>query len=266
MARRCVLCALPVLALAGLLLVPEPSFAQFRGYRGGYGYYGGYNPAGYGSYGYPGYGYSSYGSYSPSYYGGMSPYYGYGGSAVGSYTNPQPYAFSSPYYNNSGLYYSNPQPYNYSSPAYYNGGYTTVAPAAGVQAYQSGYPSGTPPTGTPAAGVMPDSSKRTAIHVHVPADAQVFVDGTATRQTGPDRNFITPPLDRSDYTYDVTARWMDNGKERRESRTVRLIPGQTVNLDFTSADNPPERRGTDTPPPTPNPKTPPENSKTPLEK
>jgi uncharacterized protein (TIGR03000 family) len=71
------------------------------------------------------------------------------------------------------------------------------------------------------------------VRVHVPADAKVFFDKSATVQTGSDRLFVTPPLDRGErYSYAVSARWIDNGKERRETRTVPLIAGQTVDVDF----------------------------------
>ncbi len=260
MTRRCALLVL-LLGLTACLLLPEPAFAQFRGFGGGFGSYS-YGPAhsygGYGGYSYPGYAYGSYGAWPANYYGGgyagMSSYSGYGGALMGPYyANPQPYNYSSPLYYSSGAYYSNPQPYAYSSPAYYSSGYGQIAPASGYQSYQASYP----PTGATAAA--PDS-KRTVIHVHVPADAQVLFDDTPMRQTGTDRHFMTPPLDRSDYSYQVTVRWTENGKERRETRTVRAIPGQTVNLDFTSTDNrqPTRAANTEEPPAQPKQKTPPE--------
>jgi uncharacterized protein (TIGR03000 family) len=74
-----------------------------------------------------------------------------------------------------------------------------------------------------------------SIHVRVPENAQVFFDDTPTTQTGRDRMFATAPLDSGkNYTYTISARWTENGQERRDSRTVRLNLGGTVDVDFTA--------------------------------
>jgi uncharacterized protein (TIGR03000 family) len=67
----------------------------------------------------------------------------------------------------------------------------------------------------------------------------VHFDGNPTLQQGPQRQFMTPPLDpNSKYTYKVTAKWTDqNGKEHSDSRTVRLTPGQTTDVNFTTPQN-----------------------------
>jgi uncharacterized protein (TIGR03000 family) len=198
MNRRLALLALPALALACLLALPDSSFAQFR--RGGFGR-GGYGQGNYGGYGqgnYGGYGQGSYGGYGQG---------NYLGSPYGSGYNVNPYAYSSPIYNS---------------------GYTTVIPGSGV--YQAAYP----PQGAVQGQGTIDAS-RCYIHVHVPANAQVMFDNTPTQQTGMDRTFMSPALDNNqNYTYQISARWMDNGQQRNETRTVRLIQGQSVNVDFTS--------------------------------
>jgi uncharacterized protein (TIGR03000 family) len=208
MTRRNLVFALPALALTCLLLLPEPSFAQFRGGRGwggwggGYGGYGGWGGWGqgyggwYGGYGYPGY---------SGYYGGYSPYWsGYSMSPYAGYNYTQPFTYS--------------QPVTYAQVR--DTGYAPVVPAG----YQSFYPQG---------GTQGQQDNRAFIHVRVPPNAQVFFDDTPTKQSGPERNFVTPPLDGKNYSYDVSARWTDNnGKEQRESRTVRLTPGQSINVDF----------------------------------
>jgi len=198
--KRLVLLALPALTLACLLILPEPSFAQRGGGggRGGAGMGRGYGGRGYG---YGGRGYGGYGGYG---YGGFYPGFGlgigYGGWDGGYYSSPG--------------YYS--QPYAYSAPA---SGY----PAAG---YQSLYP----PSGTTQPSTMPGY-----VHIRVPADAKVFFDDTPTTETGPDRMFVTPPLDpNQNYSYEISARWMDNGQERKQTRTVRPMPGQTVDVNFMS--------------------------------
>lgn len=40
------------------------------------------------------------------------------------------------------------------------------------------------------------------------------------------------------YTYDVTARWTQNGKEQHATQTVRVVPGETTDVNFVNA---PER-------------------------
>jgi uncharacterized protein (TIGR03000 family) len=48
-----------------------------------------------------------------------------------------------------------------------------------------------------------------------------------------DRSFVSPPLTAGrNYSYQVRARWNDNGQMRDQTRTVNVTPGQTVNVDF----------------------------------
>jgi uncharacterized protein (TIGR03000 family) len=77
---------------------------------------------------------------------------------------------------------------------------------------------------------------RAFVQIRVAPDAQVFFDDQATQQKGPDRMFVTPPLQDNDpnhpYQYKIRARWTENGQSREETRTVRLTPGRTANVDF----------------------------------
>lgn len=74
---------------------------------------------------------------------------------------------------------------------------------------------------------------RALIRIHVPADAQVLFDGSPTSQSGSERRFTSPALDPGQiYSYRVTARWREDGRERTETRTVRLLAGQTVEVNF----------------------------------
>jgi uncharacterized protein (TIGR03000 family) len=111
-------------------------------------------------------------------------------------------------------------------PSYYPDrvfGYHGHSPAIIINVYP-------PPVLAP---VLPTANPGAVIHVHVPADAQVSFEGTPTRQTGSDRLFLSPPLDPAQtYTYDISARWLQDGKERREERTVSVRAGHTVNVDF----------------------------------
>jgi uncharacterized protein (TIGR03000 family) len=74
------------------------------------------------------------------------------------------------------------------------------------------------------------------VHVRVPPAAQVLFDNAPTQQKGPDRVFVTPPLDGSrGGSYQVTARWTQNGAPINVTRMVPVMPGRTVDVDFTSA-------------------------------
>src|SRR5205823_1541980 len=57
----------------------------------------------------------------------------------------------------------------------------------------------------------------TSVHltVRVPAGADILVDGVETRQTGPVRQFVSPPLSAgNEYMYEITARWtVPNGRD-----------------------------------------------------
>jgi len=207
-------------ASALVLLLPSESQAQrrggFSGGRGGfYGgigigpVYGGYSSFGYGrpyygNYGYGGYGYGNYG-YGYGRYG--SPYYG----STWGY-NPSVSVWG---YNPSSSYfpsYAMPS-YSYSEPSY---AYNTPAISS-----QSFYPP-TSPQMAPA-----------SVQVKVAPDAEIWFDGSATQQRGPVRDFVTPALDPSrSYSYQVRARWTENGQSRDETRTVSVQGGQTAFVDF----------------------------------
>lgn len=80
---------------------------------------------------------------------------------------------------------------------------------------------------------LPAPRSVSQIRVRVPAAALVYFDDTPTRQTGADRLFVTPALDRrQSYSYEIAASWTQNGQTVRRTRTVQLIPGQTVDVDF----------------------------------
>jgi uncharacterized protein (TIGR03000 family) len=199
--RRYMFLALPALALALLLSLPESSFAQRRGgggYRGG-----GWNGSGWNGGGW----YGGYGGYrGPSINIGVGGY-GYGRGNYAPYYGGGWYSYSSPYYVDS-------------------------APVYGDGVISSGYQSFYPPTG--AIQNSTDAS-RALVRVRVPANAQVFFDDSPTTQTGPARTFMTGPLEPGTYSYNISARWMENGQERRENRSVRVTPGQTADVDFMTA-------------------------------
>jgi uncharacterized protein (TIGR03000 family) len=250
--KRQLLRFLPALALLGVLAIPTVSEAQFGfsigsggygrgsgwgsgGYGRGYGSgWGGYGPgSGYGrgwggsgfSIGGPGFGYYSnqggrWGDSSGLYLNlGNRSNYGYGYPGGYGYSSPS-YSYATPSY---GYGYSSPS-YSYSTPVY-SSGQVYAGGSTGANYQQSFYP--------PSQGVQTDSS-RAYIRVNVPADAEVLFNGTATNQRGTMRMFQSPPLDaNNNYSYEITARWMENGQERKQTRTVQLQPGSTVDVSFT---------------------------------
>jgi uncharacterized protein (TIGR03000 family) len=169
---------------------------------GGYGLglYGGY-PYSYGGYGgYPSY-YGGYGGY-PSYYGGYGAYpYYYGNSFSGSYYTPS-YSYSTPYSS-----YLEVQPY-------------------GTNPDDSGYmgPSSTATT----------TDTLAHLKVEVPADAQIWIEGVKTKETGTVRDFVSPPLTPGqDYTYDIRATWTDEaGHAVDQTKHVLVHAGSQILVNF----------------------------------
>jgi uncharacterized protein (TIGR03000 family) len=110
---------------------------------------------------------------------------------------------------------------------YYDYPYGYAAPAAPY--YDS----------TPAADYAPraDASDLTAhVTVRAPADAEVWFGGTKTRQTGAVREFESPELMAGrKYTYEVLARWTQDGKEVSRTRSIEVSAGARKTVDFTKS-------------------------------
>jgi uncharacterized protein (TIGR03000 family) len=206
---RCI-CSVAVIGLltAGgwLALTEEASAQRGRGRGGWYGGRGGYGPGYYDrGYGYGyGYGYGGYG-------------YGYPGVTFGgrNWGITVPFDSGSSYYDRG--YYSS-RPYYYSNPqTYAQGGYEEASPQNSAQ-----------------------------IEVIVPdPNAEVRFNGHATREMGRRRMFFTAPLEAGyKYSYEVDARWQQDGQSRSDSRTVQIQPGGRAVVDFTrqQASTPSDRR------------------------
>jgi uncharacterized protein (TIGR03000 family) len=74
------------------------------------------------------------------------------------------------------------------------------------------------------------------LELRVPANAEVWIDGAKTNQTGSLRQYISPPIEPGrPYAYKVEAKWTDNGQERKRTEEVKVRPGQLVRLDLTRA-------------------------------
>jgi uncharacterized protein (TIGR03000 family) len=150
--------------------------------------------------------------YYPRFYGGFGygyPYYG----GLGYY----PYDYY-PYY--GGDYYA-PSSYDYLG----LNDYDNVTPPAYSPSYF-------PPDGGPSAVAPADNTAH--VRVIVPAGAEVWFDGTKTSQTGGTREFVSPPLlPDTNYSYEVRARWMDNGAPVDQTRRVIVRAGALTTVDFT---------------------------------
>jgi len=168
------------------------------GYYGGNRYYGG------GRYGYGNNGLG---------YGLAGFALGYGlGSGVGGYgLGGYGLGYGSGYYGGNS-YYGN---------SYYSN-------AVPVQSYQSFYP----PSDNVAVPAYSDNG-RGRIEVHVPANAQIFWNGSPSSLTGPTRFYSTLPLGPAGAQQTFEARWTDaDGQVVSQTRTVQAMPNQSVTVDF----------------------------------
>jgi uncharacterized protein (TIGR03000 family) len=179
------------------------------GFHSGGGWHGGGRGWHDGGWGHHGYYRGFYGGYYPGLYGLWDyPYYSYG------YTDY-------PYY---GYADSNYPSYGYSD-SYYNPNYYAPSPAYGSGA-ASAYGTYAPPVAT-------DNTVR--LTVRVPPDAQVWFENTLTTQRGAERDFQSPQLTPGrDYTYDIRARWRQDGRDVDQTRHVTVHAGSQVNVDFTA--------------------------------
>jgi uncharacterized protein (TIGR03000 family) len=185
--------------VAVLVLTVSPVQAASRPARGGYqhrGYYPHHNF-------YP---HRHYWGFVIPYY---VPYYNYVPYYVYNYV---------PYYvNNYVPYYV---PYYYAVPYY-------VPSVSWSSAY-------TPSSAdsTTDADVAPGSAPA-HITVKVPANAEVWFDGEKTTSTGTVREFNTPPLKPGvQFTYDIQARWEDNGRPVTQSQRVTVSAGSDITVTF----------------------------------
>ena len=69
----------------------------------------------------------------------------------------------------------------------------------------------------------------------LPADADLWFDGTKMTTTGPVRKFSVPSLTTGrQYTYMVRARWKDNDTTTDQTRTVVFTAGTDFDVNFPS--------------------------------
>jgi uncharacterized protein (TIGR03000 family) len=105
--------------------------------------------------------------------------------------------------------------------------------------YRVFYPSLTFPRGnsyyitfsTPLA--MPEPQGAT-VEVRVPTDdAIVWIEDVRMQQRGQNRVFVSPGLlPDTEYTYDITAQWTEDGKEHRQTLQARVHRGEQTSVAF----------------------------------
>jgi uncharacterized protein (TIGR03000 family) len=80
---------------------------------------------------------------------------------------------------------------------------------------------------------VPEGQPIAQFTVEVPAGAEVYLEGVKTRQTGTSRVFVSPPLiPGQQYTYEVRARWTDNGQPVEQTRSLAVMAGQRLSVRF----------------------------------
>jgi uncharacterized protein (TIGR03000 family) len=75
-----------------------------------------------------------------------------------------------------------------------------------------------------------------AVHLRIrlPAtDAELWVEGAKTSQTGPERDFDSPSITPGKtFTYELRARWTENGRDIDQTRTIYVHAGDRFLIDF----------------------------------
>jgi uncharacterized protein (TIGR03000 family) len=151
----------------------------------------------------PVYGTGGYAGYSP-YFGYAYKYPYYGGVEVFSYYPPQ-WIFNYRY------------PYTYLTPQ------STLNAPMGSTAAPSSYNS--------IAAKEPDNKAHLVVRVP-DVNAEVSVNGTKTTMTGEVRYFQSPKLEVGQYTYELTATWVDKGKTYTQTKSVKFGPNSQTTVEF----------------------------------
>ena len=72
----------------------------------------------------------------------------------------------------------------------------------------------------------------TSTPVRVPANAELWFEGSTTTSRGSVREFQSPPLTPGRYTYEIRARWTENGRAITQTQKVAVSPGAHVAVTF----------------------------------
>jgi uncharacterized protein (TIGR03000 family) len=68
-----------------------------------------------------------------------------------------------------------------------------------------------------------NADNKARLHLSLPANAELWLNGQRMKGTGPERDFITPPLkEGTTYAYQVKARWTQDGQPLEETIEVKV--------------------------------------------
>jgi uncharacterized protein (TIGR03000 family) len=82
--------------------------------------------------------------------------------------------------------------------------------------------------------VAPASVGTIQIDLQVPEGAKVYFNGSATKQTGMARTFVSSPLTPGiQYGYAVRVQWNEGGRLVERTRDISFMAGDHVIIDFT---------------------------------
>jgi uncharacterized protein (TIGR03000 family) len=102
----------------------------------------------------------------------------------------------------------------------------TVPPAGGAVPPAAVPPAAVPPAGTP-------TSNDGLLAVSVPEDAKIYVNGQPTTSTGGQRQYVSRNLkDGFNYSYEVRAEVVRDGKTVEQLKKVNVRAGETASLAF----------------------------------
>ncbi len=121
-------------------------------------------------------------------------------------------------------------------PRYYRGMAADVSVLHDVEYLYRAHAARSGPTSLPP-GLGTAADNRVRVEVRVPADAEVWFEGSKTSQTGGVRHFVSPALTPGRrHTYTIRARWTENGREVDRTRQLDVWAGRGYTLDFTWPD------------------------------
>ena len=76
------------------------------------------------------------------------------------------------------------------------------------------------------------------VTVRVPADAVIWFDETRMTSIGSSREYQSPPLTPGTrYTYDIRARWNENGQTVSQTQKVEVTAGGRIDVTFPDRSN-----------------------------
>ena len=90
--------------------------------------------------------------------------------------------------------------------------------------------------GTPLQARQPgnDNKQPANVVIHLPTDAELYIEGIKSKQVGATREFETPALQPGKvFTYNLKAVWMEDGKEVVKQLKVKVEAGKTTKIDVT---------------------------------